>query len=140
MGYTNTEIAECLGVHRDTLQTWLAEKTDFSDAMAYARAPTDVTVTQGLLTSAVGGLVEEEQAIKIKLANGGEDVKVVKVKRYIPPNPQAGMYWLNNRQRDHWKNYKAHEHGGPGGGPIKHEIVTSESLLAAIKDITEALK
>lgn len=92
-----------------------------------------------MMLRAEGGYVEEEQAIKIKTKGGGEDVKVVTVKKYIAPDTQAGIYFLNNRARDHWKTYKAHEHTGPMGGPIQHNH-TSQDVLDAVQRITEALK
>lgn len=139
LGFTHEQIAEDLGVNVSTLYDWKAEYPEFSEALSRARRKRSLRVVNSLLQRAEGGLVKEEKAIKVK-TKGGETVKVVAVETYIPPDTAAIIYWLNNRERDNWKLYKAHEHSGPGGGPVQHEHTLPADVLEAVKRITEGLK
>jgi hypothetical protein len=140
IGMTNEQIAEYLGIGVSTLYEWKANISEFADALARARTRRTGRVINSLLTRAEGGVVEEQQAIKVKMKGGGEKVEVVTVKKYVPPDTAAIALWLHNREREHWKQFKAHEHSGLGGGPIQHEVPDSDKIVAAIEKFTEILK
>lgn len=69
-------------------------------------------VEESLWKSALGGLVEELQAVKVKesviLADGSkgtkEEVVVVPVQKYYPPSLAAIKFLLVNREPNDWKD------------------------------------
>lgn len=140
LGWTNKEIAEEIGIGETLFYEWKANNAEFADALTQARRRTHARIAKSIITRAEGGYVEEDQAIKIKLAGGGEDVKVVTLKKFIPADTQAAIYYLNNRDREHWKTFKAHEHSGPNGGPVQHEHLVPSEVVEEVKKLMEILK
>ena len=81
-GFTDQEVANILGVHRETLQKRREADADFSDAIKGAKDKADGEVIRALYRRAIGGTW-----------NGRE----------VPPESLACIYWLNNRQREKWR-------------------------------------
>lgn len=136
LGLTDAELCEVWGIGESTLYVWKNKYPEFREAIERARMPADAKVVASLHTSALGGLVKETKAIKVKLKDGSEDVKVVEVETYIPPNPSSIQFYLTNRQRARWKNYKQVENVGSEGGPIQH-TVTSAGVEKAINRVVD---
>lgn len=129
LGLTDEEMADVIGKPIGTFNRWKAQHAEFREALKGGKRPANAEVAFALFHRAKGYEWEEEQAIKVKEtkfdASGKktaeiERVEVVTVKRKAPPDTMAGMYWLNNREREsgNWRQKVEHEHGGKGGGPI----------------------
>lgn len=127
LGLTDEEMAECIGKPITTFNRWKAEHEEFRESLKQAKKPADAEVAASLFQRAKGYQWDEEQAIKLKEITYGENgkksseverVQIVTVRRVVPPDTMACMYWLNNRDRDRWRHKVDHEHGGKGGGPI----------------------
>lgn len=142
LGYIDAEIATAFGISESTLYNWKKAHLEFAEAIAGGREPIDVEAVQSLRSRMNGGLFEEQRAFKIRTADGGEEVKVVTVKKYVPPDTHALIYFLNNRCGDKWRTIKALEHAGPNAGSIqhRHDVVTSKGVQRALKELAEALK
>lgn len=95
-------LAEFLGVSTTTLTNWKKKHPSFLAAVRLGKEEADMSVAEAANFAATGGTVYEQQAIKVRVGKGQEDVKVVEVARYVPPNVQAQRMWLMNRSR-HWK-------------------------------------
>lgn len=63
-----------------------------------------------LLSWAEGGYVTETKALKLRDKHGNERIEIAEVQRYIQPDTQAIIFWLTNREREHWNIYKPVEH------------------------------
>jgi hypothetical protein len=104
---TDDMLAEFLGIGLSTLHWWKKEHPTFGAAIRAGKEEADMTVAEAAGFAAIGGLIREQQAIKIKVKDPDtgkvvERVEVVWVERYVPPNVQAQRLWLINRSR-HWK-------------------------------------
>lgn len=131
MAYIDTEIAEMIGISEATLYVWKKRHPEFAEAIARGRIPVDIEITEALRRSSLGGLVKEEKAFKVRRADGGEEMQVVEVSRHIEADPRAQIFWLKNRQRAKWKDFKQVESSGLDGAPIQHEV-TSKGVEAAL--------
>jgi transcriptional regulator with XRE-family HTH domain len=94
LGWTDQQIAKHLGVSRTTLWSWQKTHEDLYEALSRAKDLADAEVLNALYQSAIGFETVEERLVK-----KGDTQVVVKLKTKHPPNTMAGMYWLNNRQR-----------------------------------------
>ena len=108
-GYTNTQIAEKIGISYRTFARWydlevVPEETDlpyrqvdfkgtFADYLIYAREADD-EVEAALKKQATGYWVVEEYMDK--------KGKPKKVRRWIPPSDKALALWLKNRRVQDW--------------------------------------
>ncbi len=103
LGYVDTEIAEAMGISNSTLYNWKRKHPGFAEAIASGGQKANVRVQQALYFRATGGYVTETKAFRLRDEEGKEYIKTVDIQRFIPPDTQAGMYWLNNRDPEHWK-------------------------------------
>lgn len=86
---------------------------------------------------AVGTYVKELQAHKVKSvtyedgkrATEVEEIKLVEVERYLPPEVQAASFWLKNRRSSKWKD-KFEQN-------VKHEIGFSEQFEDFIRQLSD---
>lgn len=107
-----------------TIQRWKSVHVEFRDAIKRGKVQTDIDVAGKIHDRAMGCEVEEQHAIKVKdiIYEDGkkiretERIEIVTLKKQYPPDTMAGMYWLNNRQKEHWR--QRHEITGKDGGPL----------------------
>ncbi len=108
-GYTNTQIAEKIGISYSTFARWydlevVPEETDlpyrqvdfkgtFADYLIYAREADD-EVEAALKKQATGYWIEEQYLDK--------KGKPKTVRRWIPPSDKALAMWLKNRRVTEW--------------------------------------
>ena len=110
-GYNTSGIAKALGIGDSTLREWLLEYPELKQA--YMRGLPDATlmVEDALYRRAIGFEYEEE-TIECGIIDGKE-VNVVKTqKKKALPDVKACIYWLNNRNRERWKNNPTEEQAG----------------------------
>lgn len=73
------------------------------DAFDLGYAQRDNSVIDAMYKLAQGFYVEEEEEHEYTTANGRTTNKVIKKKKYIPPNVYAGQYIANNRKQYEYK-------------------------------------
>ena len=111
MPCTMHDLALFFGVVRSTIYLWKSQFPEFSDAIEAGRLRADGLVAEKLFQRAIGYEWVEQQALKVKRVeyheNGKkaletEEIRVVDVRRVLPPDTAAAKYWLNNRHPDLW--------------------------------------
>ena len=107
LGADNPGLAETLQVSLATLNKWIAEIPEFSEAVYEGREGADAHVAQALYHRARGYSHHED---KIFNANG-EPLVVPTIKHY-PPDTQAASLWLRNRHPSRWRDKQEVEHTG----------------------------
>jgi hypothetical protein len=133
-------MAKAFGVARSTFDLWLQKYPDFSGAVNEGKLEADAQVARALYNRAVGVELEEEFVTVRKDANGNPVLLKETVKRRLPPDTMACVYWLNNRTRKtgRWTQSQKLELTGAGGGPIllapgESAQLTDEELRTAVK-------
>jgi len=114
LGATDDEMADFFGVHRATLYRWKLEHSDFCDAIRSAKEIADERVERSLYQKATGYDVTEEQAVKLKVEQYEEKVEVVEIRKHIPADTTAAIFWLKNRRSQNWRDKTEHEHSAVG--------------------------
>ena len=103
-GFTLPQLAEVLGVATSSISKWMVDHIAFSDAITRARRPADGRVVDSLFKRANGYEYVEQQAIKMKNADGSDRIELVEIRKHLPGDVNAQRYWVNNRLRELWKN------------------------------------
>jgi hypothetical protein len=132
LGATDEEMARCFGVNEATIYRWQKAHPEFREAIRAGKIVADIKIAEKLYDLATGYEYEEVQAIKLREIDYDPDgkkvavrerVEIVKLRRIRPPETEAAIFWLINRQKAKWKQRVTDEHTGDGGGPIGYEDV-----------------
>lgn len=110
LGARDVDLAEFFGVSVRTIERWATEKKDFCRAVKVGKEHADDKVERSLYQKATGYTFIEQQAIKVKVAEGLEDVKLVDVQKHAPPDTAAAIFWLKNRRKEQWRDKQEVDH------------------------------
>jgi hypothetical protein len=88
LGAVTSEIAEFMEVDERTIRRWRHTHPEFDEALTVGAEAANNRVQTSLYNQAVGYWVDDEE---IKVING--NIVRVKVRRFIPPNASAAIYW-----------------------------------------------
>lgn len=97
-GAVNQEIADRLGISEATLYRYQQQSEELREAMASGKEVVDYRVENALLRRALG--YEYTETVTEK---DGPRVKLKVIKKQMPPDVTAGIFWLRNRRADKWK-------------------------------------
>lgn len=104
-GMTDKQMCECLRISHDTFYNYIKKHPEFSEAIKRGREPVHMEVENALLKNALGYEYDEEQYEVF--ADGKIDKKRKRVvKKHVPGNLGAQIFWLINRLPDFWKQRK----------------------------------
>lgn len=95
-GLTDEQIAKNIGINRTTLYDWKKKEVNIADALKKGKEIVDFEVENALLKRALGYEYEEET-----YENG---ILTKKVKKQVPPDTTAQIFWLKNRQVKKWRD------------------------------------
>ncbi len=99
-GLTEEQIAQKMGIHRDTLNEWKKRYSDISDTLKRGKEVVDIQVENALLKRALG---YEYKEVSEKYENGILTEKKVTTKQVVP-DTTAQIFWLKNRRRERWQD------------------------------------
>ena len=105
LGATIYDIAQFFEVDETTIYAWMHEHPKFSQSVKVAVHPANRKVEMSLYRRATG---YSYQAEKIFCSKDGE-VTRVEYTEHVPPDPTAMIFWLKNRMRGKWRDFKATE-------------------------------
>jgi len=98
-GKINDEIAKELGICKKTLQTWKNLYPEVDEALARGKEEPNKLIEQDAFDCAHGYYYTEELAKFYR----GKWYKTT-IRRYVPKNHVALIFWLKNRDPEHWKD------------------------------------
>lgn len=102
-GASNIQIADKLKIHISTLYDYINEFSEFSDTLKKGREVVDNKVENALLKRALGYELKEK-TVDIKIIDGNEVKQIKEIKKHIPADVGACIFWLKNRKSDKWKD------------------------------------
>lgn len=105
-GLTDEQIAQKMGVATSTLYVWMDRFPAISEAIKKGKAPVDMEVENALLRRALGYDYEEvTHDLRKNPETGEQELMVVKViKKHMPPDTLAQIFWLKNRKPAQWRD------------------------------------
>lgn len=117
LGLRDEDIAGFFGVAPGTIQAWKKNKPTFNQALVQGRIGADAEVAATLYKKATGFEYTEQQAVKIKTSQFQEEVKIVEITKYCPPDTGAIAFYLKNRQKQLWRD--RHDVNPEGDDPLE---------------------
>lgn len=132
LGAKDTQLAAAFEVSEQTINAWKQAHPEFLESLKAGKALADAEIVSSLYQRAKGMEIEEEQAVKVKVGDGFEDVKIVKVKKAYPPDVSACIFWLKNRQPTLWHERISIERGKEtaDAGGVPSEVVDLAAEIA----------
>ena len=121
-GLTEEQIAENMGICRDTLYEWKKQFSDISDTLKKGKEIIDRQVENALLKRALGYEYEE---ISEKYELGILTERKV-TKKQVVPDTTAQIFWLKNRKPADWRD-KPEGETEQGGITIVNNIPRSDN-------------
>lgn len=105
-GLSDEQIADNIGIARQTLHRWRKKHNAIEQAMKIGKDVADRQVENAMFKSAIGHTYKEDVVTN--------DGRVVTVNKYSKPNVTAQIFWLKNRKTDTWrdKTEQQVEHSG----------------------------
>lgn len=125
MGGGLRSFASKINVNPDTVYEWTNVHTEFSDALKRGQASLELWF----------------EALFKRMASGQLDrpVKINGKTVYKPTQGNAAAAIFMAQNMIHWRNRKAIELTGDGGGPVKYSDITATELKRIIKEGLEVL-
>lgn len=97
-GKTNQQVADCIGVHRRTLDFWKAKDAEFLRTINEIKDLPDKLIEATLFQKACGYSHKEEKVF----CSEGQIITHDTTKQY-PPDTASMIFWLKNRQPKRWR-------------------------------------
>jgi transposase-like protein len=113
-GLTDEQIAENMGIKRQTLYEWKKKYADISDTLKRGKEVVDRQVENALLKRALGYKYDEVTK-ESKWNPEIEDFEMVETKRItkeVQPDTTAQIFWLKNRKPNEWRDKQEINHSG----------------------------
>lgn len=148
LGATDVDLAHFFDVTPRTLNRWKVTHPEFADALRRGKDPADDRIVNSLYHRAQDREIEEEQAIKVKKITYGdngkklmeeEKVEVVTVRKFLPGDTTAMIFWLKNRRAKDWRDVHKHEHGGAGAFDHLNDDQLKEMIVLEAQEIAQEL-
>lgn len=121
-GLTQQQIANNLGISIDTLIENKKKYTEFNNALKKGKEVIDFEVENALLKRALGYEYEEET-----YENG---ILTKKVKKQVPPDTTAQIFWLKNRKPNTWKDRVETDED-------KEAVANASQVIAKIRKVAQ---
>lgn len=99
-GLTDEQIAGNIGINPATLYKWIDKYGEIGKAIKKGKAPVDFQVENAMLKRAMG--YDYEEVITEVYDNGKKHIR--KVKKHMPGDVTAMIFWLKNRRPDKWRD------------------------------------
>ena len=127
-GLTDEQIAENMGICRDTLIEWKKKYSDISDTLKRGKEVVDRQVENALLKRALGYKYTETTKERID----GSLVVTKTVEKEVVPDTTAQIFWLKNRKPDVWRDKKDVNVDAEVHNPFKD--LSTDDLLKLVGD------
>lgn len=148
LGATDAELADYFGVAVRTIANWQSRYPEFHEALRTGKSEADDRVQRSLYQRAMGTEYEEAHPIKVKKTlyeNGKkvaeeERIEVVMVKRIVPADTTAAIFWMKNRRSKEWRDVHKVEHGGAGAFDDLSDAQLSDYIISETKEMMPQLE
>lgn len=115
-GLTDVQIAEKIGISKQTFYDWKKKYIDFSDSLKRGKEVVDREVENALLKRALGYRYKEvTKELVTDKDTGISELTVTKVvEKEVVPDTTAQIFWLKNRKPEEWRDKRVVDDGSEG--------------------------
>ena len=105
LGATDKEIADFFDVAESTINNWKLEYPEFLESIKKGKLLADANVAERLFQRAMGFEHDSEEIKVVSDGQGlGSSIERVPIRKIYPPDTTAAIFWLKNRQKEHWRD------------------------------------
>jgi len=109
-GFNDKQIADKLGIGLSSFYKYQREFSEFLESIKKGKAPVDFKAENALLKRVLGYTYEEKTTeMRIDEKGNTKPVVVKIVKKEVPPETTAIIFWLKNRRPDKWREKQSIE-------------------------------
>lgn len=139
LGLTDVQMSGAFEINPDTFYQWQKKYPEFSESIKKGKLEADANVVSTLYKRALGHTQKSRVPFKVKKIDPGtgklyDTIEFAEEEQYFPPDMIATIFWLKNRQPEHWRDKKEVEIDD------KRELNTSSLSDSALDEIEQALK
>lgn len=127
LGSTDKDLADFFGVSEQTLNTWKKKHPEFLESLKKGKQIADSNVASKLYNRAIGYDYDEDHTTK----QGDKIIETKKVKKHMPSDTTAAIFWLKNRQPQLWRDRKELDANVTLGDEL--EGLSDEELKAVVR-------
>ena len=98
-GVTDKYIANFFQINELTVNRWKKKYPEFSKSLNLSKEDLNNDVKRSLWERAIGYSCNE---VKCFVING--EIKTKTIIKHYPPDPTSMIFWLKNREREHWRD------------------------------------
>lgn len=106
-GFTDAEIADVFEVKEQTINNWKKKFPQFFESLKKGKAVADQKIVQSLYQRALGYSHPE-----VHITSHQGIVTKTNIIKHYPPDTTACIFWLKNRDQEHWRDKHEHELSG----------------------------
>lgn len=132
LGATDRKLAKVFNVCVDTIKDWKKRHPEFKEALRASKKKADARVVKSLYERAMGYSHDET---KVFCKDGA--ITTHTITKHYPPDTNAIIFWLKNRQPEDWRDKVYTDVSNPDGS-LKNVSVTQVALK--IQGILERAK
>lgn len=104
-GLTDSDIAKNIGIHPATLYEWMKKYPEIHEALKKGRKPIIVQVEDTFLEKKLSGYFVDEEIVEVtKHPNGEKTEHRKKMKRWIPPDTTAMIFYLKCKKPKYYND------------------------------------
>lgn len=103
-GLIDEQIAHNMGIAYSTFRDWLNKFPALSASLKKGKAPVDIEVENALFKRALGYEYEETVTEIYTGADGVERKHIKKLRKHMPGETAAQIFWLKNRRPGRWRD------------------------------------
>ncbi|MGQ0452704.1 hypothetical protein ACT4UM_07090 [Bacillus sp. SS-TM] len=129
-----------MGVTRVTLHNWRKKHPIIDQYVRRGKEVIDREVENALLKRATGYTYEEVTVEREKNGDDFESVETKRVKRQVPPDSTAIIFWLKNRKPDAWRDRREIDHSGEMKQTVVQKADLSKYTSEELKQLESLLK
>ena len=108
LGATDGEMADFFEVCEATINNWKSDHPEFLESIRAGKVKADAEVADSLYRRATGEHVQVEKLVK----KDDGSFEAMRIKQYIPGDPNAAFRWLQNRRMQNWTDKQLVQHSG----------------------------
>lgn len=120
MGLTDKEIGENLGISQSAMKEYKSSFKAFKAVLKGGKDDANAKVINALFKSAVGYDYYETHEITQTLKDGTEKTFKRRIKKTVPSDKTAMIFWLKNRAFKDWRDRRETAFTDPDGKPLKN--------------------
>ncbi|MEW4152194.1 hypothetical protein Q0N88_18905 [Bacillus thuringiensis] len=138
-GLVEEQIAHNMGVSRSTLSNWKNRHPLIIQALAKGKEVSDREVENALFKRATGYTYEEVTVEREKVDGELQSIETKRVKRQVPPDTTAIIFWLKNRKPTVWRDRREIDHSGEMKQTVVQKPELSNLSVEELKQIESIL-